>query len=941
MAAGGVAQPLVHPKPPTNWDVLAGPIETSGQKVRRVLGQFLTFLTLPSTGAVYYIYHYMTDTPERVLAAYKGTRIFTVATFVTGVAFWYFNRLGDLPQRLAAERKNLEQKITKTPLATIHDTHLHVVFSNSELNEWMRYLLQEQGYEAFIKFQTEAIFGLQLEEKSRALLREKYLEYLKTPCPEGMIALDKQIAFHDLVGLAERQNAREITAEKEAQDAVSYQAFIERNGSQALVYIKNEEIKKKLFANFLEYVRQKNLGLIETKKQFADDITAFGGKALQDVEEVVQNLELLSAKSYQEFRERNGFEQLRLLATGNPTVHTAFKEKFLKLPYTVQVSPAFQEDRNLLNITEDDIKKAMKHRWISKYYSEILKTERDEFLAYMKAEVSNTEGKKIWTTKAVVETRNLSIQAILQEFSDLFAAGILTANEGGLKARAAAEISRLTLAQLFDTYGDGIFIYGLMDPAAIPRLVGDFVSLHASAYLGIDSNSPTSSYIGGVANLNLASFLADEIQEGQRQVTETKSLHSKQVRDINDRHNRYASELDQDLPIKIQREREAVKDAEGKLHRAQDAARPHTERIARITNLIGSYESQITDANNQLEQKNSVREALLDQKENLNNQPAFNLPAYESQLQTEQKAYADAEAKMNNDPLVVQIQGLIANLTPQLAKLENEVANLRTLKGEYDILKDEVESDNFKTKKQALQKAVDTPIPENVTGVAAARNAQALQEAKKKNGAELEGMKTKEKRWDELTSQMQSQKNLNQLMKSAEFIRKQISEQQSLLDKRREALASATYLPIRRTAIQQLSRAIETYKANQQRLQQIQASLEKLRAETTGLKSTREDAIMHRDTQKAELTIAQRASQEPFLALETAAQMLKTAQQSLESKIIAVKAEIQRRKELRGKERLAELEAASSAYQVALQQIRERFQGTILTKANPPPPTFT
>lgn len=935
--AAGTAPSTVTPKPSTNWDILAGSIETRGQKARRVFGQFLTFLTLPSAGAVYYVYHYMTDTPERVLAAYKGTRIFTVATFVTGAAFWYFNRLGDLPQRLKAQRKNVEQTITTTPLATIRKNNSPTVISNQELNEWMRYLLKDQTYDQFIQFQKEDIFDLDLEETSRELLREKYRGYLKTPCSLGLKALSKQRPFGLLMEAADRENARQLTAEKEAQDADSYQTFMDRNGIRALNYVKNEKVKKQLFSKFLEHVRQKNLGLNETKKQFTDDIKAFGGKAEQEVQEEIRKLEFLSGQSYKEFRDRNGFEEIQLRTAGNPTVVADFKGKFLELRYTILSSKEYEVDRNLLNITPEDIKQAMTRQWLSKRYSEILKTERDDFLACMKDRLLEIG---VWKTKAILEIQTLSIQTILKDFGDLFAAGVLTANDGNLKARAATETSSLTLTQLFTTYGDEIFTYGLLEPTTVERLVGDFVSIHASAYLGIDTSSKNSSYRNRVASLKLASFLADEIKNGQSQVAQAKTNHEELVWQINNRFNRRIKELDEDLPIKTKTESETATAAQENLRKAEKAVKPHTENIARIQNLIVSYEAQIASTNNQLDSKNTKKETLLSEQENLNSQPSFDLAAYELKLKAAQKAFSDAEDQMNNDPMVVHIKGLIANLTPQPAQLENEAANLRKLKAEYDSLKVEDEKDNFKSKKQALQKAIDTPIPENITGVPAAKHAEALKEAKKKNSADLEVVKAKEQRLTELTSQLKDRKSISYLTGLAETIRRQISEQQSILDKRIEVLANAAHLHIRRIDIQQLSRTIETYKANQKKLQQNKEILEGLRAEIKSLRSSKADAEMNREIQGAELTIAKRNSQEPLSALTAAQKALETAQQALESKTVQVKADIKRLKLARETERTAALEAESSSYQALLQQLTKQFQETILTKSNPPPPSF-
>jgi hypothetical protein len=941
MTATGAAPATVTPKPSTNWDVLAGPIETRGQKARRVFGQFLTFLTLPSAGAVYYVYHYMTDTPERILAAYKGTRIFTVATFVAGTAFWYFNRLGDLPQRLKAQRKTVEQTITTTPLATIRKNNSPIVISNQELNEWLRYLLKDQTYDQFIQFQKEDIFDLDLEETSRELLREKYREYLKTPCPDGMIALDRQIAFKKLVEAEERLKAREITAEKEAQDAKTYQTFIDRNGIPALSYIQNSSANKQLFSKFLEHIRQKDLGWNETKKQFNDEIEAFGGKAEQEVQEEIRKLEFLSGQSYKEFQDRNGFEEIKLRTAGNPTALADFKGKFLELPYTILSSKEYEVDRNLLNITPADIKNAMSRRWLSKRYSEILKTERKDFLACIKDGVLKPE--ENWTTKAVLEMQNLTIQAILKDYADLFTAGVLTANDGNLKARAATETSNLTLAQLFATYGDEIFTYGLLEPAVIQRLVGDFVSIHASVYLGIDTNSKSSSYRERVTDLKLASFLAAEIEEGKSQAAQAKTHHEKQVQDINKRFDRRIKELDEDLPIKTKAEREAVTAAEETHRSAEASVRSHTQKIAAIQSLIASYEAQIASANAQLDLKTAERETLLSEREKLNNQPAFDLDFYQRQLRAAEQDLSAAEARVINDPEVVQAKQKIASLTQQAEQLEKQIKELHKLKEEYTSLQKEVENASFKSQKQALEISINTPIPSTVKGVQAAQATERLKEAAAKNRALLEAMKVKEKRFDELFYELTTQlkdPNMSLLLGQAEIIRKQISEEQGILDKKIKFLAAISHLSIRSDKVQQLSRLIETGKANQQRLQQIKASYERLTSEITALKSSRDDIIMHRDTQIAELTIAKRNSQQPLAELTTAQITLESAQQTLELKTDQVKTELKETKKQREKERSEALKAESSSYQALLQQLKKQFQETILIKSNPPPPSF-
>lgn len=898
MAATGAA--LVNPKPSTNWDVLVGPIETRGQKAFRVFGQFLTFLTVPSAGAVYYVNHYMTDTPERVLAAYNGTRIFAVATGVAGAALWYFNSLGDLPQRLGAKRKNLETNITQIPLATIRKNNSPTVISNQELNEWMRYLLKEQNYAKFIELQTDDIFHLDLEEASMALLREKYRAYLRTPCALGMRALVKQRAFTDLINDTERLKAREITAEKEAQNADSYEKFIDRNGTLALNNIKKTEAKEQLFSKFLEHVRLKNLGLIETKKQFAKDIDAFGEKALKDVEELVQKLELISGKSYKEIRDRNGFDQIKLLVTGNPTVHTAFKDKFLELPYSVQVSEEYKADRDLLNITRDDIKKAMTSRWLSKRYSEILKTERDDFLACVKAGVLNP---REWTAKAVLETLNLSIQAILKDYSDLFAIGVLNANDGNLKARAAQETADFSLAGLIDNYGDGIFIYDLLDPALVQRLVGHFVIIYSSEYMGNRSTSP---YVNRVARLNLASFLAAEIQEGQRQLAQANTDHEKQADQINTRFDRRITVLNENLAIETTAEREAVRAAEEKLQQAEKAASPHAETIAQINSLSASYEAQIASANEQLDNKSTEKETLLAEQQNLNSEST-------------RRHQASLNEKLRRE--ASELSALELQSAASLRAAEKQVEELRLQLSEcekwekYQELKALVESEDFQSKKQEFEKTTAV-----VTGVAAAKQAQ-------QKKAELEAMKAKKTQLATLSSHFASQPF--SLKKS------DLQIQHSTLKAQMDGVNAE--ISTKRARVQQIRDSVDSYN---RRLQQVSEKIDTLATEIRALRSTRATAEMHRGYQVTLVVLAMQAAQEPFAVRTAAQQALATAQQALESKTAQVKADIEQLKQQREKERSAALKAENSSYQATLLQLIQQFQEAILAKANPPPPSF-
>jgi len=906
-----------HTKPAMNWNALTEPLETTGHRVRRIIGQCFLLIGCPAAaGATYYVYHYMTSTPERIFAAYDATRFLTVATAVGGAALWYFNRSVD-STALQQKRRDLEATLEKTPLATIRRENLTAVISDRELNAWMRYILKEESYDQFICSQTDSIFDIALEEASIHLLREKYLAFLNAPCSIGLATLAGQRAFKTLLSETEQKSMRKLYAEKEAKSALTYKEFIDRNGVEALADIEDPAAKGSLFSKFLTHVREKNLGLIQTRQQFAHDMRGFGVDQQPVVDDEIRKLESFTGKTYKEFRLRNGFDEIKLRSVGDPEL---IKQKFLQLAYADQVSPAYEEDRGLLNITLDDIKKEMKSRWLSTPLSKILKTERDDFLACMTAAVL---APREWTAKAVLETRGLLIQDIVRDYADLFAAGVLTAKDGNLTARLEHESKGQDLVSMISTYGDVIFKYGLIDDNAIQRVVKGFVIAHACFYLGIDTDPNVSTNIERISSLGLVSDLLRPIGEGQRVVGEAKQHHLQRVNDIHDRFKRHAGEITDDLTILTKTERNSVESAQKEFNQAESEVRERAEQVNSLKQAAAQYLSQrdTTEAEKDRQQKRLQR--LHAEQARLQLQPVIDLFAYQQELLRENVYYAAIDAKIKDDPFVLQLKQAIAAF-PQVELLEKQISEYQGLQKALTELKKEVESSPFKARKEELENSMNTPIPASVQGVEAAQKAQDLKKAVEKNRAELEQMNAQKKRLDELIAQLQDI-DTDALSSRVQALRTQISQHQATLTQRIAKMEADAELTAHRARVQALSGAIQSYKRNQEALVQNAQEIERVNTDINKLKSLSRDAEMHRDIKIAELHIAERNSGAATSVKAAAERALAAAHHILNTKKNQVAAELEEKKRHWSTEKARALQEENTSYQALLAQLTQDF----------------
>jgi hypothetical protein len=925
--ATGAAAPTIHQKPATDWLALAGPLESVGQKVGRILGKFLVFVGCPTAaGATYYVYHYMTSTPEKILAAYDVSRFLTVATAVGGAALWYFNRLDVDPKLIQQQRKNIEATIEKTPLATIRKNNPSVAISNQELNEWMRYFLHQMDYVKFIENQTDAIFDIELEQSSTDLLKEKYRAYLAGPCQLGLIALTGQKAFTVLLNETEQKAQSKLYAEKEAKSAAAYQAFIDRNGVEALNLIEDPAARQSLFSTFLDHVRAQNLGLIETRTNFAADIQGFGANAQKIVEDEIRKLETFTVRTYRELRQRNGFEEIELATLGNTSTFDEIKKKFLELPFADQLSAEFQDDCKLLNISRKEIQETMKSRWLSKPLSEILTTEQEDFKACMAAGVLVPRD---WTAKAVVETGALTIQTIVKDYAELFTAGVLTAEDGNFISRLAQESLGMNLSSLIFTYGDVIFKYRLIEEAALQTLVKDFVITHASAYLGIDPNA--SKYIVNVSNLGLVSHLLLPIGEGQRLAKKEKELHEQRVKQINERFERHAREITDDMDILTKAERENVSLAEQNLRRAEEELNTHEQKIGSLKFAVARFEAQRASEETEKKRKQTQLVRLQEEQAGLQSQPVINLAAFQEELQKATAYCNAAEAKINHDPYAAQLKQTITALTQEAQGLESQTSEHEKLQIELAQLKEEVEG--FKIRKEELQTLMNAPTPALVQGVSAGRKAQAQKEAAEKNCAELESMTAKEKRLSQLSDQLKG-KEIALVYSRAQALRTQISQNQAGLDARIAQIAVYDQLPAYHQKVKELSSAIESHKNIQQAIEQNSQRIEKLNGEIRRHHSSCADAVMNLKLQTVEVNIAERESKSARTAKKNAERADAAARVRLDNKKVQVRAEQERKKKQKADEKERALQKEESYYQASLAQVTENFKYAIATTAH-------
>ncbi|HEY5236639.1 MAG TPA: hypothetical protein VIJ14_10700, partial [Rhabdochlamydiaceae bacterium] len=304
--------PPLFEKPVINWTELSSPLETTTIKTSRHFGQFLIVVGICSGIGRQLAAARMTASPDTIIRTCYTLQVVMIVSLVTGAVLWFYNRLTADPSLLLTQRKELEGKVTIVPLVDLRKRYQSpFVLSDSELNQWIRYLAQTTPFNVFMTAQSERIFDLPLEEETKNILKAQYLAYVQDEAIQiPFKTLTAQKPFQVLLSDTERTDLQSFVANNQAArgtvcDATSYQEFIGVQGVEILSHLKPANLQS-LVQGFYAGVINSGVGILGLKTNRSVELKAFGTDTATALFQQVANREGL--QPYETFRTRNGGE---------------------------------------------------------------------------------------------------------------------------------------------------------------------------------------------------------------------------------------------------------------------------------------------------------------------------------------------------------------------------------------------------------------------------------------------------------------------------------------------------------------------------------------------------------------------------------------------------------------------------------------------------------
>ena len=511
----------------------------------------------------------------------------------------------------------------------------------------------------------------------------------------------------------------------------SYETFKTRNGGEAVVYITIPAVKELLFGSFSDFVVARDQGLVETRDNFGTAIARFGEGADQKIYSRVLNNEIdalgRAARTYLEFRRRNGIGVIEFNTLGNFDLIHFFKACFLRLPASDLIHPDYAVDRNLFGITIEEVRAGLWGRWNGMTFAGILQTDRDGFVAAVTG-ANRCFDPRDWTPKAVQETAVMSIKDIISAYRVFFTTGVLTANDGNMRDRLAGEITAITAwTTLIDTYGAFVFEQRLLVSTQVEHLVKGFINTYAESYLNESFEGAMSKYVEAIKNFCMNSVLTQKIKAAKAAIAAEKQRYAdwlkghetdfkRRIQARNDTAEREVAQLKSDYRIS---EKEREKTA---AHRAWSETQAAYQALAQG---MKTCEEEIQRDRETYAQKCGALEEL--RRTQTGNSVNVQLYRIQAERAAGQAKYdlQQAEALMQRHPQKEQLAGF----QKEERGLQSRLQEIEDKQREYDMLSEEVNKPAFAQRKKVLEEMINHP-DKPVTGLKAAEEAKkAVKEA--------------------------------------------------------------------------------------------------------------------------------------------------------------------------------------------------------------------
>lgn len=583
----------------------------------------------------------------------------------------------------------------------------------------------------------------------------------------------------------------------------TYEKFKTRNGVEAIDFITKPELKQKLSDSFVAYGVGQNLGLVETRHRFARELEKFGADAAVRIDTQIHQQEAIKLGkeiTYDQFKERNGFDTIRKTCMGNAQWTAFFREHFLKMRAKDLCSPSYQDDRNLLQITALDLQITLRHRWSLMPLKDILATEGSGFSTSMQGSAPLFNPRE-WTQKAVLETQNLPVYDIITIYKELIKIGVLTAADGHIWQRLFAEISTMpSWEKLLDRYTTFIFDHRLTDARGVAALVNRFIETHAESFVNESfSKEFFNRYVEPLYKHSLLpqaittklTYLRDKrkltiqlFNDWKTHRDQDYARTKKQTQD--DAEERIAShERQADLPRK---KREAIE--------AQENWQVKKTAHTKIVQAMREGEQAIDSLSKQVQQIQAQKLPPLvqDQQTLLMNDPRIHYPQAKAAADTASAVLQKAEAVIASDAELNDYKARVEKRENQLKELQQKLETIKKLKVELAELEKTVSDPSFAKKKQELEAQADVSKPEN-SQASVKKASEALQDMKN-HEAQLADLKKLLAREDYQVTTIEKEKSqLETLLKPLNSLKNDrfntLSQQLQLITKRANAELTA------------------------------------------------------------------------------------------------------------------------------------------------------
>lgn len=398
------------------------------QKERRVaaaaLGAFAIFTSFWTVKAALYY----TATPRMVIGVTASLAFVTLTSTITAIVLLCLKLSPNDPVNRLKLRQNAAIYIKEFGCKDIRKHHNKEIISDAELNALISKDVRVLTFPAFEKKHGDVLSFI--DDANRIELRKSFLKYCLAQLSWNEILARPEVKELNI----ELNNLAHPVVLREAQLAMtkdhSYATFVERNGLDAIDYIKEyPNVFDNMAASFMQEFISQNLGLsvleIEANQtQIAKFGLTFGQNLRIIILQEQWNQLLKESMSYDKFSRQNGGLSIinELIGIGAPANNlVVLQQAFLKMPLDEQEQ--HKEEMAALKINHHMRNQALLKKWVDKSIQDIVQD--SDFKKHL---LIGLIPPSHWTETALAGTGTMLIADIGRQMPVLFTSRVLDAN---------------------------------------------------------------------------------------------------------------------------------------------------------------------------------------------------------------------------------------------------------------------------------------------------------------------------------------------------------------------------------------------------------------------------------------------------------------------------------------------------------------------------------